>query len=102
MRARECVGFTWSYVQHSLLYRADQSSQVLGRPSPEYQAVPLIFEFGILGLVDELVEHGIDAEAGEAGGEEFGLLLAVPCGSVGFVTGLHLLLGVVRVERGER
>jgi tetrahydromethanopterin S-methyltransferase subunit C len=47
------------------------------------------------------VEDGIDAEAGEAGGEEFGLLLAVPCGSVGFVAGLDLLLGVVREVGGE-
>lgn len=85
--------FTGSYVEESLLDRADQGFQGLGRSSPEDQAVPLVFEVGILGLVDELVEDGIKAEAGEAGGEEFGFLLAVACGSVRFVAGLDLLLG---------
>lgn len=85
-----------------LLYRADQSFQVLGRSSPEYQAVPLVFEVWILGLVDELVEDGIDAEAGEAGGEEFSFLLAVSGASVGLVAGLELFLGVVRREERGR
>ena len=75
---------------------------MLGRSSPEYQAVPLILVFGILGLVDELVEDLINIETGEVEGEELGFLLAVPRGSVGFVAGLDLLLGKVRVERVKK
>lgn len=93
---------TGSYVEESLLESADQGFQGLGRSGPEYEAVPLVFEVGMLGLVDELVEDGVEAEAGEAGGEESGFLLAVACGSVGFVAGLDLFLGVVRREREGR
>jgi hypothetical protein len=32
----EGIDFTGSYIQQSLLYRADQSFEVLGRSSPEY------------------------------------------------------------------
>lgn len=58
---------------------------MLRRPSPEYQAVPHVLIVWVLSSIDKLVEHGIDSEAGKFGGEEFGFLLGVSGGPMGFV-----------------
>jgi hypothetical protein len=61
--------------------------------SPEDEAMPGIYEFRVDGWIFEVLEDGIEDEAGEGVGEEFGFLLGVAGCAVGGVTGLDFGLG---------
>lgn len=50
-----------------------------GRGSgPEDEAVPRVYEAGREGWINQFHEDGVEAHAGEVGGEELGSLLVVP------------------------